>query len=252
MINMDTKTTDISPALGDCASCPYQSTLLTQSKCTPGDACIQVKSGRQIDRFLRNNPGLADEYLDDDFWETRAIAVRYASQSKLAILIDDQDEVVRRAVAYRIPADELIKMISDVDREVRITVADRISPEHLEKMADDSDYLVRVYVTRRLPQGRLFRMICDPDMQVRKEVARRIPEASLGLMADDSEVDIRRIVAERMSPEQVAMFLTDKEWIVRLTAVERVDVSALLTLTTEDLDPEVQDAISRRLGKSTG
>lgn len=239
----------IGPAKGDCSACQYQTTLLVQCQCTPGDACIQVKSGRQIDRFLRNNPSLANQYLDNDFWETRAIAVRYASQNELVKLINDKDEVVRRAVAYRIPNDELVKMISDVDREVRITVADRITPEHLEKMADDSDYLVRVYVTRRLPKGRLFRMICDVDPQVRTEVARRLPEVSLSMMAGDAEMEVRRIVAERINPENVMMFLDDKEWLIRLIAVQRVDLSVLKSLTKEDEDQEVREEIQKRLSE---
>ena len=240
---------NIAPAKGDCASCQYQSTLLVQLQCTPGDACIQVKSGRQIDRFLRNNPSLANQYLDNDFWETRAIAVRYASQNELIKLINDKDEVVRRAVAYRIPNDELVNMISDVDREVRITVADRITPEHLEKMANDSDYLVRVYVTRRLPKGRLFRMVCDVDQQVRTEVARRLPEVSLRLMADDTEMEVRRIIAERMNADEVALFLNDNEWLIRLIAVQRVDLSVLKSLAKEDEDKEVREEITKRLNE---
>jgi len=238
---------NIGPAKGNCSSCEYHKSLLANGLCTPGDRCIQVESGRQIDRFLRKNPGLADRYIDNDFWERRAIAVRYASQNKLLECIDDSDETVRRAVAYRLPNDQLIKMISDTDREVRITVADRISSEHLEKMADDEDYLVRVYVTRRLAKGRLFRMICDVDSQVRTEVARRIPEASLGLMVNDNELEVRRIVAERMPSSDVAMMLQDKEWLVRLTAAERVDIAVLKTLTEEDDDQEVRETIRKRL-----
>lgn len=245
----DKRNVNIGPVIGNCESCPYQATLLEKNRCKPGDICIQVKSGRQIDRFLRTNPSLANLYLDDEFWETRAIAVRYASQSKLLHLISDPDEVVRRAVAYRIPAEDLIKMVDDPDREVRITVADRIETQHLEKMADDPDYLVRVYISRRLPRGRLFRMMCDADPQVRKEVARRLPEASLGLMANDSELDIRRIITERMNPHEVAVMLDDNEWLIRLIAVERVDISYLKGLSNEDEDPEVRDAIKRRLSE---
>lgn len=240
---------NIGPAKADCSSCEYKNDLLQKKLCQPGDACIKVKSGRQIDRFMRNNPGLANHYLDDNFWETRAIAVRYASQQQLLKLIDDRDEVVRRAVAYRIPADELYAMIDDEDREVRITVADRISPQHLEQMADDDDYLVRVYVSRRLPKGRLFRMMCDVDPQVRKEVARRIPEASLVMLAEDKEADIRRIVAERMNSKDVAIMLGDSEWLVRLTAAEHVDISVLKSQTIKDDDPEVRAVINRRLNE---
>lgn len=35
-------------------------------------------SGRQIERFFRTNPGLAQDYAGDAFWERRAIAARLA------------------------------------------------------------------------------------------------------------------------------------------------------------------------------
>ena len=65
--------------LGLCSGCHYFPDYLNGRKCTPGDACIRAHSGRQIDRFLRNNPELAQNYLSDIFWERRAIATRYAA-----------------------------------------------------------------------------------------------------------------------------------------------------------------------------
>ena len=60
--------------LGLCSGCSYFPGHLNANLCTPGDACIRAHSGRQIDRFLRNNPELAGAYLADLFWERRAIA----------------------------------------------------------------------------------------------------------------------------------------------------------------------------------
>jgi len=60
-------------------------------------------------------------YLHDTFWERRAIAVRYAPQKSLTDLIHDEDEVVRRAVAYRLPQSQLTQLLNDPDREVRMT-----------------------------------------------------------------------------------------------------------------------------------
>ena len=136
-------------------------------------------SGRQIERFFRVNPDLADDYAGDDFWERRAIAARYLSQKRLLTMLDDPDEVVRRALAYRLPVEALDALVADPDREVRITVADRLPAEKLEQMADDPDYLVRHYVAKRLPAGRLFRLIVDEDREVRKTVAKRLPPESL-------------------------------------------------------------------------
>ena len=96
------KIVDITP-IADCLNCKFKTTRLFRGRCVPGDICVAAESGRQIDRFFRFNPDLAVEYLQDKFWERRAIAVRYAPTERLFSMVDDNDEVVRRAVAYRQP-----------------------------------------------------------------------------------------------------------------------------------------------------
>ena len=231
--------------VADCRYCPYRSTLLLGGRCSPGDVCVKVESGRQIDRFFRFNPQYASVYLRDDFWERRAIAVRYAPIDALDRMINDVDEAVRRAVAYRLPREQLHLLMDDEDREVRITVADRIAEDQLESMADDVDYLVRAYVAQRLSVGRLFRFIRDPDLQVRKIVAQRLPEESLGLMTTDSEPEIRRIVASRLQGDDVVPLLDDADWTVRLEAVKNAPLAVIQNMTEED--EEVLFAIKTRL-----
>ena len=232
--------------IGDCQQCSFRRHLLLAGRCTPGDACVAVESGRQIDRFFRNNPQIAVQYLADPFWERRAIAVRYAPLDALPALVRDSDEAVRRAVAYRLPREQLSLLMQDEDREVRITVADRLPVEQLEQMAGDRDYLVRAYVVQRIAPGRLFRFIRDDDRQVRKLVAKRLPEISLGLMTQDPEPEIRRIVASRLKGEDVVELLHDPDWTVRLAAVENAPLEALRRL--DEQDPEVRAAIGERLG----
>ena len=89
--------------LGLCSGCRYFPDYLNGNRCTPGDACIRAHSGRQIDRFLRTNPGEAEHFLKDIFWERRAIAARYAPVAAIGPLRSDADEVVRRVVATRLP-----------------------------------------------------------------------------------------------------------------------------------------------------
>ncbi|NOU14086.1 MAG: (Fe-S) protein, partial [Methylococcaceae bacterium] len=197
----------VSVPMADCSLCPFRGKTLLMGRCMPGDTCVFVESGRQIDRFFRINPGFAEHYLQDVFWERRAIAVRYAPQKALTKLIYDEDEVVRRAVAYRLPQAQLNQLIDDPDREVRMTVADRIAIEELEKLANDKDYIVRLTVAKRLPVGRLFRFTQDKDAEVRKAVAERLPEVSLGLMIHDDSPDVRRIIAERMGPSDAVTLL---------------------------------------------
>lgn len=232
--------------LGDCLSCPYQENLLSGGQCKLGDACIQVKSGRQIDRFFRNNPALADSYLEDSFWETRAIAIRYASQQRLIGLINDEDEVVRRAVAYRLPIEDLELLAKDQDREVRITVADRLPLNKVEIMVDDDDYLVRVYVARRLAPGRLFRMMCDKDDQVRRVVAERISPMSLAMMIHDNNAMVRKVVAERIDPDNLVELINDSDWTIRLIVAQRAPLDVIKTIKAE-LEPDVISVINSRL-----
>lgn len=113
---------------GLCAACPH-SALLCAQRCEPGDRCVRAHSGRQIDRFFRVNPEFATTYLKDNFWERRAIAVRYAPLECIPPLMHDPDEVVRRTVVTRLPPGELKAMTRDPDREVRITVAQRIDAD---------------------------------------------------------------------------------------------------------------------------
>lgn len=123
--------------VGECRLCPFRNKTLLAGLCIPADICVFVESGRQIDRFFRLNPEYAVQYLKDPFWERRAIAARYAPIKFLNDLINDEDEVVRRVIAYRLPPQQITCFINDPDREVRMTIADRIEFSHLEKLATD-------------------------------------------------------------------------------------------------------------------
>lgn len=232
-------------ALADCAACPHRA-LLAEGKCVQGDICVTAQSGRQIDRFLRRNPEFAQDYLRDDFWERRAIAVRYALLEVLRLLPRDEDEVVRRVVVSRLPIDELGDYLHDLDREVRMTVANRLAPEALAALIADADYLVRLQVAKRLPHGQLRRMAHDEDREVRKEVARRLPAFALSLLSKDADAEVRRIVAGRALPDDAAKMLTDEDWVVRLEAAQRAPMEAIAELV-DDAEPDVRAAVRQRL-----
>lgn len=225
--------------LADCSTCVHRDSLRVDGRCVPGDVCLIAHSGRQIERFLRRNPEYAESCLRDGFWERRAIAVRYAPLAAVAPLARDADEVVRRAVALRLPAEELMALRRDVDREVRITVASRLPPERLEVLMSDPDYLVRQRVAERIPHGRLTRMLADPEREVCKAVARRLPAFALRRMATDSDAEVRRIVAARLPVEDLACLLVDPDWLVRLEAARRAPPAALAALL-DDPEPDVR------------
>lgn len=182
----------------DCNACDYSTTRLAGGSCKPGDACVVVESGRQIDRFFRNNPDLAQLYLDDHFWERRAIASRYSPIELLTALIHDEDEVVRRAIAYRIPIELLDPLITDPDREVRITVADRLPEVSLALMAQDPERDVRRIVARRMPAEMAMMMLNDSEWMIRFEAAMNVEPAAHEVLRNNPETEIRALVIERL------------------------------------------------------
>ncbi|MGE0012827.1 MAG: 4Fe4S-binding leucine-rich repeat protein, partial [Azoarcus sp.] len=187
------ETGDYTPPENPCPRCALRNSLLAEGRCAPGDACLFVHSGRQIDRFLARNPAFAEGCLSDDFWERRAIAVRYAPAEASGRLIDDPDETVRRAVAVRAEGEALLHLARDEDREVRVTVATRLPPSELGRLMRDPDYAVRLQVARRLPHGSLLQMTDDPDPVVRKEIARRLPAFALSRLARDADPEVRAL-----------------------------------------------------------
>lgn len=229
----------------DCSVCPHRA-LLAEGRCVPGDICLTAQSGRQIDRFLRRNPQIAQDYLNDGFWERRAIAARYAPLELMRQMPRDVDEVVRRVVASRLPIDELDDYLHDTDREVRMTVAERIAPERLTAFIGDEDYLVRLQAAKRLPHGQLRHMVGDEDREVRKEVARRLPPFALGMMAKDEDAEVRRIVAARVLPADATKMLADSDWVVRLEAAQIAPLEDIAGLV-DDVEPDVRAAVRQRL-----
>jgi hypothetical protein len=249
VLNMSDRHSGASPLTevvrADCSACPHR-VLLAQGKCVPGDICLIAQSGRQIDRFLRRNPQFAQENLADSFWERRAIAARYAPLDAVRQMPLDEDEVVRRVVASRLPVGELADYLHDTDREVRMTVAERIAPESLNALVSDIDYLVRLQVAKRLPHGQLPRMAHDPDREVRKEVARRLPSFALRRMAKDEDAEVRRIAAARMLPEDAATMLADSDWLVRLEAARHAPLENVAEMV-DDAEADVRALVRRRL-----
>ena len=247
--NMSERYSGVSPLVdvmrADCSACLHRA-LLAEDKCVPGDICLTAQSGRQIDRFLRRNPQVAQDYLNDGFWERRAIAARYAPLELVRLLPRDVDEVVRRVVASRLSIDELDDYLHDTDREVRMTVAERIAPERLNAFIGDEDYLVRLQAAKRLPHGQLRRMVGDEDREVRKEVARRLPSFALSLMAKDEDAEVRRIVATRVQPDDASKMLKDSDWVVRLEAVQRAPLEDIAEMV-DDVEPDVRAAVRQRL-----
>lgn len=235
------------PPENPCTRCVLRDHLLADGRCAPGDLCLFVHSGRQIDRFLQRNPEFAEVCLDDAFWERRAIAVRYAPLAAAARMIDDPDETVRRAVATRVEGEALLQLARDPDREVRVTVASRLPPAALGTLMRDPDYAVRLQVARRLPHGSLPQMTDDPDPVVRKEIARRLPAFALGRLARDPDPEVRALAAGRMLPADAAAMLADQHWLVRAAAVPQAALDALPAVVATDPEEAVRQLASERL-----
>jgi hypothetical protein len=57
-----------------CVACPHRKSLLADGRCKPGHTCVMAVNGRQIERFVRTKPALAETYAGDAFRERRAIS----------------------------------------------------------------------------------------------------------------------------------------------------------------------------------
>jgi hypothetical protein len=228
-----------------CAACPHVD-FLADGHCQPGEICVRARSGRQIDRFFGKHPGEARRYLDDAFWERRAIACRYVPLACVYARMRDADEIVRRVVASRLPPERLVDMARDPAREVRLMVAQRLPLEKLALLVDDMDYRVRVALVERLPHGQLLRFARDPEREVRKIVARRLPAFALDALRGDPEPEIRAIAASRALPQLAARFLSDPDWWVRFSALPNAPLECLADLR-DDTEAEIRAAARARL-----
>ncbi len=229
----------------DCGTCHYQG-LQSTGKCQRGHACVQDRYARRIDRFMRWNPSLANALLKHDYFEVRAIAVRFADVFHLPALINDPDETVRLQLALRLPQRTLLALREDVHREVRIRVAFRLDLPAMATMRDDPDYYVRQIVARRLPQALLVSMMADEQSDVRQEVAQRIDMPALLRMADDPAPEVRRIVATRLPEGQLYRLAHDPELLVRWEVVQRA-APTLLAVMLKDPDDDIRMAARQRL-----
>lgn len=51
---------DLAPR-AHCSGCSHAAELLDAGRCRPGESCVVAMSGRQMDRFFRNNLQLAPD-----------------------------------------------------------------------------------------------------------------------------------------------------------------------------------------------
>ena len=71
-----------------CRECAHSS-LNREGLCRKGATCVRDRRARRIDRFFKDNPPLANAYLNHEYFEVCAIAARYASVLRLPALLND-------------------------------------------------------------------------------------------------------------------------------------------------------------------
>jgi len=228
----------------DCSTCPVKN---SGAQCERGHACVHDRYAKRIDRFLKWNPSLANDYLNHPYFEVRAIACRHADVFHLTRLISDEDETVRLSVAVRLPLTMLTKLRNDPHREVRIRVAMRLEGSELLAMANDDDYYVRKLVARRLPKALLPRMLSDKEWEVRLEAVKRLDMPILLRMCGDRELAIRRALVQRLPEPFLDRMVNDPAWEVRWELAQRADLALAQRLAIEDEEYEVRHAAYIRL-----
>jgi hypothetical protein len=231
-----------------CDSCVFHQ-LLNENKCFRDHVCVQDSSPSRIEKFFELNPGFANDFLVHPYFEVRFAAARYADVFHLTALLDDVDETVRWAAAFRLPNRFRLRLRNDPHREVRIRVAAHLEGDDLLPMMSDPDYYVRQVVARRIAVRHLRQMIDDPDPAVRAEVARRIPAESLSDLARDPDVSVCLAAAARLSVTQLLPLRFHPEFRVRYEAAGRVPLSALEPMRCDE-DPLVRELVEERLGEA--
>lgn len=108
-----------------CRECDHQQ-INAMGLCAKGKACIRDRRARRVERFLKGNPDLADQYLDHPYFEVRAGAARYANLFRLPPLLADPEPEVRAMATLRLPEERIRHMIRDEDTDVRIAAASRL------------------------------------------------------------------------------------------------------------------------------
>ena len=238
------------PGPDPCAGCRVHS-LKPQTRCDRSSSCVRTTYARHIERFFRKNPGLAERFWKDDYFETRAIVTRYLPQDLLEKMVRDFDETVRMNVALFLSPPRLVRMMEDPDREVRIRVAARIPVAFLPMMASDSDYYVRHQVALRIAPSALLFMRNDPDPEVRRVAARRIPSPHHRLFQKDPDALVRIEVLARGGSDLWMEALEDSDVRVRFWLAEHASGEALVHVAA-DSDPFLRQIALRRLGEGKG
>jgi hypothetical protein len=228
-----------------CTGCVHRE-LIREERCRQKHICVHDRSPQRIEKFFKNNPGLANEFLSHPYFEVRAAAAKFADVFYLTALLNDDDESVRWNAALRLPRRFLLRLRNDPHREVRIRIASHLEGEELMPMMSDPDYFVRQVVAQRIDAPQLKQMIDDPDPAVRRVVAQRISVEWLPELADDPDASVCLAVAERLTPAQLLPLRFHNDIRVRYEAAGRVPFHALEAMR-KDADPLVLERVEERL-----
>jgi hypothetical protein len=227
-----------------CEGCVHRE-LIREDRCRQHHVCVQDRSPLRIEQFFKNNPGLANDFVEHPYFEVRAAAAKYADVFRLTAMLNDEEETVRWNAALRLPHRFMLRLREDSHREVRVRVASYLEGEELMPMMSDPDYFVRQIVARRIGVPQLKHMIDDPDPEVRRIVAHRISPEWLLELIDDPDGSVVLAVAERLSPSQLLPLRFHPDMRVRYEAAGRLPINALDAMRN-DADPLVRDRVLER------
>ena len=188
--------------------------------------------------------------------------IQNASPEVLEELTEDEDEEVRREVAYnpRTPAEVLRKLAEDKDEEVREEVAynSRTPVEVLKKLAEDEYWNMRRGVAENpsTPAEVLRKLAEDKDGDVRRVVVKNLntPAEALKKLAEDKLWEVRYEVAKNPNtPAEVLKKLAEDEyWRVRKGVAKNPNTPVeVLKKLAEDKDWSVQHEVAENPNTSS-
>ena len=217
---------------------------------------IKCYSSYQKDRIELTYNNLCHDILinDEDEYVRAAVAATTTNEKYLEILAKDEYYWVRRTIAERGYFHGIL--INDEDYKVRIEVAEKTDNEkYLEILAKDKDCYTRAVIAKRGYYHDI--LINDKDYEVRAAVAETTNnEKYIEILANDKDWRVRYKIANRGLYHDI--LIDDENDIVRKGIAKTTNNEKYLEMLSKDKEWEVREVTARRgygldiLSKSVG
>ena len=160
-----------------------------------------------------------DQLVKSSYWQVRKQVADYSDRDQdFDQLVSDEEESVRRSVAYHGRDKDLDQLVNDGNHTVRVAVAGQGRDKDLDQLVSDPNPDVRRAVAEQGRDQDLDQLVSDADDYVRFAVAMEGRDKDLDQLVSDPYWLIRRHVAEVGREQDLAILVNDKDKDVRNAA----------------------------------